>query len=183
MKNIIFALSLLFLFALSACSGGEAKKSEESSANTTKNEEKKQGITIDGIELVNHKSQKIGFTMLVPKSGKISQDDETGFAQSLVMDNNEGITMVVLPNRSDKITSIAEYKKGEVISQNWNEKDIIKEEKTTNGFMVIHLAKGYSDLQLHHYVVNNQIQIEATKKFQKVAEKMAKSFKVIKKTK
>lgn len=168
-------MSLVTAFAFTSCGGdsdttqkdNEQKETAQQTEDTSKNTE-------SDIALVNYENQKIGFSILVPKEGKVLADNEYGFTNSQVLPGGMHEINVSVNPATGNVNSVEDFKKD---LHNMMARDIIKAEKTETGFMAINKEKIGSLITVYHRVGKVQAKISVPKKFQQVAEKIAASIK------
>ncbi len=169
MKKLILMLAVFF--ALTSCGDSSNKTGDNTSGGTTEKETKKEAE----IALTSYENKKIGFTILVPKSGKVLADGEFGYTNSQVLSDGMFEVNVSVNPAVGEVNSLEAYKKD---LANMMAKNITKAEKTEGGFMAVNEQGPL--LTVYHRTGKVQAKVSVPKKMKELAEKIAKSLKYAK---
>lgn len=170
MKKLLFVFALLVPLALSSC--GDPQPGKEGGGETKSGEVKKEEKKGDNIELINYENKTIGFTILVPKAGKVLADGKYGFTNSQVLSDGLNEVNVSVNPAVGEVKTIDDFKKQ---LNNMMAKNITKAEKTKDGMLAVN-EQGIL-VTVYHRVGNVQAKISAPKKLLNIAEKIAMSVK------
>lgn len=169
MNKLLFGLAVITTVMFTACGGAKSDKSNES--KTTNNETKKEKKG-DNVELENYENKKIGFTILVPKNGKVLADTDFGFTNSQVLADGMNEVNVSVNPAVGEVKSVDDFKAD---LKNMMARNITKAEKTESGLMAIN-EQGIL-VTVYHRVGKAQAKVSAPKKMLDIATKIAMSLK------
>ncbi|OJJ21130.1 hypothetical protein BKI52_11215 [marine bacterium AO1-C] len=176
MKKLILIFTVFAAFTLASCGGSNTKEGGETSTASADNETKKntgdEKKSEADMELTNYENKKIGFTIMVPKSGKVLADGEFGYTNSKVLSDGMFEVNVSVNPAVGEVNSVEDYKKD---LGNMMAKNITKAEKTAGGFMAINEQGPL--LTVYHRTGKVQAKVSVPKKMKELAEKIAMSLK------
>ncbi|HAS44582.1 MAG TPA: hypothetical protein DCS93_29150 [Microscillaceae bacterium] len=176
MKKLIFIFTVFAAFTFASCGGSNTKEGDGTSTTNT-NEETKKNTDDEkkkeaDIALTNYENKTIGFTILVPKAGKVLADGEFGYTNSQVLSGGMFEVNVSVNPAVGEVNSVDDYKKD---LGNMMAKNITKAEKTEGGFMAINEQGPL--LTVYHRTGKVQAKVSVPKKMKALAEKIAMSLK------